>query len=74
MHPSLAAARLTRRSEPVYPDTVKAAGISGAVLLDVTVDEHGAVEAIEPLTGYPTLLDAAAETVRHWQYLTFLPD
>ncbi len=74
MHPSLAAARLTRRSEPVYPDTVKAAGISGAVLLDVTVDEHGAVEAIEPLTGYPTLLDAAAETVRHWQYLTFSED
>ncbi len=74
MHPSLAAARLTRRSEPVYPDTVKAAGISGAVLLDVTVDEHGAVEAVEPLAGYPTLLDAAADTVRHWQYLPFSED
>jgi len=74
MHPSLAAARLTRRSEPVYPDAVQAAGISGAVLLDVTVDEHGAVEAIQPLAGYPVLLDAAAETVRHWRYLPFSQD
>ncbi len=74
MHPSLAAARLTRRSEPVYPDAVQAAGISGAVLLNVTVDENGAVEAIQPLAGYPVLLDAASETVRHWRYLPFSED
>jgi len=74
MHPSLAAARITRRSEPVYPGSVQAAGISGAVLLDVTVDENGAVEAIQPLAGYPELLDAAASTVRNWRYLPFSQD
>jgi len=74
MHPSLAAARITRRSEPVYPDSVQAAGISGAVLLDVTVDEQGAVETIQPLAGYPMLLDAAEETVRHWRYQPLLQD
>lgn len=74
MHPSLAAARITRRSEVVYPDAAKAAGISGAVLLDVTVDEQGSVEAVQPLAGYPVLLDAAEETVRHWRYLPFSED
>jgi len=74
LHPSLAASRITRRAEPVYPESAKAAGVSGAVLLDVTVDEQGAVEAIQPLSGFPILLDAAAETVRDWRYLPLSQD
>src|SRR6185295_12041608 len=47
-----------RRVEPVYPPLAKAARISGAVVVEVTVDEQGVVFAARALSGHPLLKDS----------------
>jgi TonB family protein len=56
------------RVTPTYPPLAKAARISGAVVVEVTVDEQGNVISAQVLSGHPLLKDAAIQAVRGWKY------
>src|SRR5436853_4621592 len=60
----------TKRVEPVYPPLAKAAKVSGAVVVEVTIDEDGKVIAARAISGHPLLKDSAVEAARGW---TFTP-
>jgi TonB family protein len=62
------AARLIHRVEPAYPPQALAAGIEGSVTVQVTINEEGIVEKVEPMEGHPLLLAAAADAVKQWRY------
>ena len=54
---------------PRYPPEARAARISGAVVLEVTVSEQGHVIKAEPVSGPPELVDAALAAVREWKFI-----
>jgi TonB family protein len=58
----------TRRVEPTYPPLAKAAGVSGPVVVEVTIDEQGAVISASALSGHPLLKDAAVTAARRWLF------
>jgi TonB family protein len=58
----------TRRVEPVYPPLAKTARVSGAVVVEVTVDDDGSVILARAVSGHPLLKDAAVTAARGWQF------
>src|SRR3989442_5993217 len=54
----------TRRVEPGYPPLAKAARVSGAVVVEVTIDEEGNVMSARAISGHPLLKDAALAAAR----------
>lgn len=58
----------TRRIEPAYPPLAKAARVSGAVVVEVTVDEEGNVMSVRAISGHPLLKDAAVDAARGWTF------
>lgn len=60
--------KLRKKVEPIYPEGAKKAGIRGAVLLQVTIDETGHVSDVKVIRGDPLLTEAAADAVRQWEY------
>jgi protein TonB len=69
---SISAPKLLRRVEPDYPAAAQTAQIQGIVILEATVDEQGAVDAVKVLRSN-SLLDAAATTaVKQWKYAPLL--
>ncbi|HVG21152.1 MAG TPA: TonB family protein [Blastocatellia bacterium] len=59
---------VTRRVEPVYPPLAKAAQVSGAVVVEVTLDEEGNVISARAISGHPLLKDAAVAAAREWKF------
>lgn len=57
-----------RKTEPAYPPRARAAGISGTVAVEVTVDESGNVVGARALSGHPLLIDAAVSAARGWKF------
>ncbi len=53
---------------PVYPSAAAAAGISGPVIVTLTIDAGGHVTDAKVVKGDVTLAPAALEAVRQWQY------
>ncbi|HSS96449.1 MAG TPA: TonB family protein [Terriglobales bacterium] len=64
---------LLERVEPQYPDAARLAHIQGPVVLDVNVNEKGAVEEIRTLSGDPQLATAAVEAVKQWRFKPYAP-
>jgi TonB family protein len=58
----------TRRFAPSYPEEAKEAGVSGAVVVEVTVDEQGNVIAARAISGHSLLKDAAVAAARQWRF------
>jgi len=58
---------LEQKIEPAHPGHAR-----GVVQLSVVVGKDGSVIDVKPLTGGPSLLDAAVEAVRHWKYRPLL--
>jgi len=58
----------TRRTPPTYPPLAKAARVSGAVVVEVTVDEDGSVISARPISGHPLLKEAAVSAARSWRF------
>jgi len=54
---------------PDYPGDARAAGISGVVILEATIDAEGAVIAVQMVRSVPGLDDAAIAAVRQWRYM-----
>jgi TonB family protein len=65
-------AKLIYKVDPIYPETAKAASLSGEVVLVVTINEEGFVSDIKAVEGHPVLSDAAVAAVRQWRYSTTL--
>jgi Ca-activated chloride channel homolog len=57
-----------RKVQPEYPALAKAAKASGAVQVQVTVDETGQVIAANVIGGHPLLRNAALEAAKQWQF------
>src|SRR5207247_1880033 len=58
----------TRRVEPAYPPLARAARVSGAVVVEVTIDEDGKVISARAISGHPLLKDAAVTAAQGWTF------
>lgn len=58
----------THRVDAAYPPLARAARISGSVVVEVTVDEAGAVTSARAISGHPLLKDAAVDAARQWLF------
>ncbi len=58
-----------RRVQPSYPALAKAAQVSGAVIVEILIDEEGNVASARAITGHPLLKDAAVAAARRWKFL-----
>src|SRR5262249_1315202 len=67
-------ASATRRVQPSYPPLAMQAGVSGAVMVEVTINEEGEVIAARALSGHPLLQDAAIEAARQWTFSPTMVD
>jgi protein TonB len=61
-------ASATHRVVPDSPPLARAARIAGSVVVEVTLDEAGAVIAARAISGHPLLKDAAVDAARQWQF------
>ncbi len=57
--------KATSLPEPVFPAIAKAAHASGAVTVEITIDETGNVIAAQAVSGHPLLKSAAVDAARH---------
>lgn len=56
------------RVEAVYPPLALSARVSGAVIVEVAIDESGNVTSARALAGHSLLKDAAVEAARGWTF------
>lgn len=67
------AARLIQKKAPVYPESAKARGIQGQVILRTVILKDGAPGEVMVFEAPdPSLADAAVEAVRQWLYFPTL--
>lgn len=57
-----------RRVEPPYPQLARQVGASGAVVVEVTIDEQGNVIAARALSGHPLLREASVRAAGGWKW------
>jgi TonB family protein len=62
--------RKTHDVRPVYPESMREAGIEGVVPLEAIIDRAGTVQSVRVLTAavHPELVRAAADAVRQWRF------
>jgi TonB family protein len=60
--------RRTVDASPVMPDVARQAGITGVVILEITIAPDGSVRDARVLRSIPLLDKAAIDTVRQWRY------
>jgi len=60
--------RQTYSADPVYPPLARETHISGAVVVDAVIDEHGNVVQARVVSGHPFLMEAALKAVLQWKY------
>ena len=65
---NLKAPRQTYNVDPVYPPLARQARVSGTVVVDALIDEHGNVVEVRVVSGHPLLVDAALKAVGQWKY------
>jgi TonB family protein len=58
----------TNRVQPAYPPIAKAAGASGSVQVEVTLNEAGRVVEAQVVSGHPLLREAALAAARQWEF------
>jgi TonB family protein len=61
-------AQLIEQTQPRDPGVARPRGSSGAVRLQASVDETGAVKDVKLLNGDPVLAASAEEAIRKWKY------
>ncbi|MEW6736171.1 MAG: TonB family protein [Acidobacteriota bacterium] len=57
-----------KRVLPPYTNLARLAGVSGKVIVEITVDEEGKVISVRPLSGDPILQDSTAKAVKEWRF------
>ncbi len=67
--------KIIKKVAPAYPEEAKKQNIQGKVVLDVTVDEQGKVNAIKTIkTANPSLAETATKAIKQWEYAPLLLD
>ncbi len=61
-------AKIVKMVRPPYPAEAKAAGIQGAVRLEVVIARDGTAKDVTVASGPKELTAAAADAVRQWQW------
>jgi len=64
----LKAPRQTLSVQPQYPALARQTRLSGTVVVDAVIDEHGNVVGARALSGHPLLIPAALNAVLQWKY------
>ncbi len=64
----VAAPKLIKMVNPVYPEIARTAQVEGSVLLSATADAQGRVVAVKVLRSVPLLDQAAVDAVKQWIY------
>jgi len=54
--------------QPEYPVLARQAHVSGTVVVNAVIDEHGNVVGARALSGHPSLIPAALKAVLQWKY------
>ncbi len=54
--------------QPEYPPLARQAHVSGTVVINAVLDEHGNVVGARALSGHPLLIPAALKAVLQWKY------
>jgi|GEM_PF-4621721 len=72
--PDEAAKHIISKPSPAYPPLAEQARIQGDVILEVTINESGAVSGIRLVSGHPMLVQAALENVKRWKFHPFEVD
>jgi hypothetical protein len=57
-----------KQVQPVYPETARAAGVTGVVTMGAIVDARGEVDLIATLKGPPLLRQAACNALFQWRF------
>ena len=57
-----------KRVSPMYPPLARMSRTSGAVVVEVVVDESGNVVSARALSGHPLLREAAVAAARQWKW------
>ena len=65
---TVAAAKLTHRVQPQYPEKARKEHLSGSVKLHAIIDKEGRVSELEVIHGACSLAEAAIAAVRPWRY------
>lgn len=60
--------KATQRVSPSYPQTARAARISGIVTVYLEVDENGSVKGVQRTNGPQLLRQASVEAARRWKF------
>lgn len=60
--------KLIKEVKVVYPEEARKAGVEGVVILSVTTDIYGRVQAIKVLKSIPLLDQTAIDAVKQWVY------
>jgi len=53
---------------PMYPADAKAAGIDGAVIMEIVIGRDGRIIRTRVISAHPLLMSAATDAVRRWCY------
>ncbi|MGB7846250.1 MAG: TonB family protein, partial [Candidatus Acidiferrum sp.] len=65
---NVAAAKLVKRVQPIYPLLARQGQIQGVVKLHAIIGRDGTVMQLQVISGHPLLVDAALDAVRQWIY------
>jgi len=62
------AASAIKREDATYPPLARSAKVTGAVVVEITVDERGDVVSANAVSGHPLLKDSAVAAARKWKF------
>jgi protein TonB len=68
LHSGVDAPRKVAGAVPTYPALARSSRVTGAVIIEATIDERGNVAATRILRSIPLLDQAAVDAVRSWKY------
>jgi len=60
--------KLLSKLTPVYPPDAAKQGLTGDVVLDVTLNDDGTVAQVNLIDGQSPLAESAVDAVKHWRY------
>jgi TonB family protein len=64
--------RIVMKVDPIYPESARAVGTEGMVVLDAVIAADGSVKSLRPVSGPDPLVQSATEAVRSWKFEPYL--
>jgi len=62
------AAKIISQPQPVYPALARQARIQGDVVVHAIIGKDGRVNELQVISGHPSLVKAAFDSVKQWRY------